>query len=157
MCHLSFGRAVGESEIEGDAHLLKQLLVLAKIFVSQLVEAAVLLKLFEERVHLLAQLIISLPDPDSPYLALKRFQDCFRRLLMALPKLENRNLVVNHAIRFSLGYLSCAGLRIIEDEDLRVVKMLNGVDMAGGGLLYRHADVWLVDVIYRLDRAIFLR
>ena len=40
------------SEIERNSQLLKQLLVLPKILVSEFIEPAVLLKLFEEGIHL---------------------------------------------------------------------------------------------------------
>src|ERR1700751_1954149 len=97
------------SEIKGNPHLLKQLLILSKIFVTELAEAAGLLKVLKEVIDLLAQLVVAFTEANIPLFGLKRFKDCFRRILMAFPELEYGDLVVDHTVRFSRSDLGCAG------------------------------------------------
>src|ERR1700751_6379992 len=87
------------SEIERNPHLLKQLLILSKMFVPEIAEAAGLLKVLEEGIDLLAQLVVAFADPNSPLFGLKRLKDRLGRILVALPELENGDLVVNHTVR----------------------------------------------------------
>ena len=75
------------SEIKGNPHLLKQLLILSKIFVTELAEAAGLLKVLKEVIDLLAQLVVAFTEANSPLFGLKRFKDCFRRILMAFQRI----------------------------------------------------------------------
>src|SRR5215472_11480636 len=160
MCDLRFAilsEPQASSEIKGNPQLLENLLILSKIFVTQLVEAAGLFEVLEEGIDLLAELIVSFADPNSPFFGLKGFKDCSRRILMAFPELENRDLVVDHTVRFSLSDLGCAGRGVTKGINLRVVKMLDRGDMARGSLLHRDSDVGFVHIIDGLDRAILIR
>src|ERR1700757_4420639 len=145
------------SEIEGDPHLLKQLLILSKIFVTEIAEAAGLLKVLEEGINLLAQLVVAFTDPNSPLFGLKRLKDRLCRILVAFPELEYGDLIVNHTVGFSLSDLGCAGRSVTKGIDLRVVKMLDRVDMARGRFLHSDGDVGFVHIVDRLDRAILIR
>src|SRR4051794_13829935 len=89
-------------KIKWDAELAKLLLLVLQIFISKLVESAVLFERDQKGIHLCFESLLVSPNSDSPLFLLKRLENGFSAVLMLLPMLEDGYLVINECLGFIL-------------------------------------------------------